>query len=90
MNKHTLGPWVARLAPEEGDLFRITPVSHSVFSLACVHTAANAQLIAAAPDLLEALQALECLFAPLARDSTQMTWVNAARAAIAKAAGATE
>jgi len=45
------------------------------------------KLMAAAPDLLEALQALEMLFAPLARDATAACWIDNARAAIAKATG---
>lgn len=48
---------------------------------------ANARLIAAAPDLLEALQALTVLFSPLAKDSTTANWIDKARAAIAKATG---
>lgn len=40
----------------------------------------------AVPELLEALQALETLFSPLASDSTAATWIDKARAAIAKAA----
>lgn len=46
---------------------------------------ANARLIAAAPDLLEALRAVDVLFGHLARDSTQRIWLDNARAAIAKA-----
>jgi len=43
--------------------------------------------IAAAPDLLEALQALDTLFAPIAKDTTAAQWIDKARAAIAKATG---
>ena len=48
---------------------------------------ANARLIAAAPELLEALRAVDVLFGHLARDSTQRIWLDNARAAIAKAEG---
>lgn len=37
--------------------------------------------------LLEALKALDVLFSPLVKDSTQANWIDKARAAIAKAEG---
>ena len=43
--------------------------------------------IAERDELLEALQAIEMLYAPLARDSTAATWIDKARAAIARATG---
>lgn len=46
-------------------------------------------LIETAPELLAALIACEVLFAPLARDATAANAIDAARAAIAKATGAT-
>ena len=49
--------------------------------------AANRHLIAAAPDLLESLVAVEALFGHIATDSTQKYWLDYARAAIAKANG---
>lgn len=48
------------------------------------------RLAAINAELLEALQALETLFAPLARDSTAATWVDKARAVITKATGASQ
>ena len=48
---------------------------------------ANSQLIAAAPDLLEALQIMEVAFTPLAKDSTLANLIDEARAAIAKTTG---
>lgn len=47
----------------------------------------RARLLAAAPELLEALKALEALFSPAAKDSTTAAWIDKARAAIAKATG---
>lgn len=38
-------------------------------------------------ELLKTVQALEILFAPCARDSTQADWIDKARAVIAKATG---
>lgn len=57
-------------------------------------TQANARLIAAAPDLLEALKTLCDAnipdgFTPIAGDPTDTMWANA-RAAIAKATGETQ
>lgn len=43
--------------------------------------------VAERDELLEALQAIEMLYAPLARDSTAATWIDKARAAIARATG---
>lgn len=48
---------------------------------------AQRRLHDAAPDLLEALKALEMLFSPCVRDCTQADWIDKARAAIAKAEG---
>ena len=41
---------------------------------------ANARLIAAAPDLLECLRAVEVLFAPHCKDSTQADWLDKTQA----------
>ena len=43
--------------------------------------------IAERDELLESLQAIEMLYAPLARDSTAATWIDKARAAITRATG---
>jgi hypothetical protein len=40
---------------------------------------ANARLAAAAPELLECLRALEVLFAPNCKDSTQADWLDKAQ-----------
>lgn len=96
--KHTPGPWpidwyVCREGKEE--LWRVPrsigPVSVDHDHWAGNHLtldAADAALVAAAPDLLVALQALEALFYPYATDSTQRDWIDRARATIAKATGA--
>ena len=47
--------------------------------------AANARLIAAAPELLEALQNAGALWAYSSTDAPQQAWLAQARAAIAKA-----
>lgn len=47
--------------------------------------AEHMSLVLAAPELLQALKALEMLFSPCVRDSTQADWIDRARAAIAKA-----
>ena len=90
--KHTPGPW--QVGEEAGsEMIIYAPDGFAVASTVVFHRnydqsrSANARLIAAAPELLESLQALETLFAPKARDSTAATWIDKARAAIAKATG---
>jgi hypothetical protein len=48
---------------------------------------ADARLIAAAPDLLEALRGAVLLFACHAKDCTTMNWLDRAEAALTKAGG---
>jgi len=93
--KHTPGPWcigdsdlpVSQMAVMQAEPARkhstIARMSKGVQPFEEI--SANLKLMAAAPDLLEALQALELLFSPLAKDSTQAVWIGKARAAIAKA-----
>ena len=91
MGKHTPGPW--RVSETRGDKIAI---AHDVkdagaisLNLAWViarqswisEAEANASLIAAAPDLLEALKLVEKRCGPLSKDGRM------ARAAIAKAEG---
>lgn len=86
MDKFTPGPWIIGTPPPNGELTignqagMMVAVATTGFSCP---TAANASLIAAAPDLLEALET--CI------DYGSMTggeWVSdKARAAIAKARG---
>ncbi len=84
MNKHTPGPWTIR--PRSG--FDYGTTVYDVPEVCTnISNEQNARLISAAPDLLEACKALEILFAPLARDSTTASWIDKARAAIAKAEG---
>ena len=93
-DKHTPGPWEAVDSLTIRGPFCIGDPSRPGWLIAGLpanipeaERVANARLIAAAPELLEALQAIEVLFTPLARDSTAATWIDKARAAIAKAAG---
>jgi len=89
--KHTPGPWRIRrgtahlscveVEVQDGD--SVATVYDGVMGID--NAEANARLIAAAPDLLEALKALEVLFSPCVRDSTQADWIDRARAAIKKA-----
>ena len=86
MSKHTPGPWNARHTPFRGqgiqDVWCIdwSPDQEEVAEI--VHGAANARLIAAAPDLLEALQDMVSDHASLSAATLAF-----ARAAIAKATG---
>ena len=100
MNKHTPGPW--RL--NENNNWKTNPFSVTVrkfgvhgTTIANIPTRmtvppqeqqANARLIAAAPDLLEALQTLPQ--GPLYTDDEINLWVEKASAAIDKATGETE
>lgn len=82
--KHTPGPWTY----EPGDSMEcgcIWAPARMVCDFIEDPNEADARLIAAAPDLLEALRAVDVLFGHLARDSTQRIWLDNARAAIAKA-----
>ena len=82
MIKHAPGPWRAGLpGPKHGAQMIL---AENDFQTALVFGQANARLIAAAPELLEALiECLECEFAV-----TDRAAVDKARAAITKATGA--
>ena len=88
--KHTPGPWAIRDDNEDG---AVSIVGSSQIVLARVRTAtvepgdANARLIAAAPELLDALQSMVSQFpeAELRADPDLHASVKRARAAIAKA-----
>ncbi len=98
MSKHTLGPWKwsdEYTHPSGKPAWTLLGCRGFYGILTCdqgsapqdLTDEANARLIAAAPELLEALVALETLLSPLAYDSTQKDWLNRAREAIAKATG---
>lgn len=96
MSKHTPGPWFETVVPTSaGSAINIHSADHRIAIIyvdgirkgiddelpRSIENRANARLIAAAPELLEALQDL-CSFDLL----TQEKW-DKARAAIAKATG---
>lgn len=95
MSKHTKGPWKAVYMPEEGGDHVIIAASGISVALSIGGTASeipNARLIAAAPELLEALEDLitvtsilepTCLGDEGAKDNA----IYLARSAIAKATG---
>ncbi|WP_262219722.1 hypothetical protein [Stenotrophomonas maltophilia] len=100
MSKHTPGPWGIERTddtnwigfmrpndPKKVELIVCTTSRESLTDEALARNDADARLIAAAPELLEAVVALETLLSPLAYDSTQKDWLNRAREAIAKATG---
>ena len=96
MNKHTPGPWHFRAAIQEGqfvvrdrgssggfaDIARVKGDKRSTLAQA----EANARLIAAAPDLLDALETYPALGVVMT-DEEMWAWVEKARAAIDKARG---
>lgn len=91
MSKHTPGPWFAKPKDSSGwvDIVRIMPYGNeSLPFAACKHLdqVANARLIAAALDLLDALRHIEGVaMADEPRDLPGI--VQTARSAIAKATG---
>ena len=89
MNKHTPGPWRIGTPPPNGEQTIGTQQGLMVAVAttgAGTPTEANARLIAAAPDLLEALNALADYVDDRAGDNECRPLENA-RAAIAKAEG---
>lgn len=95
MGKHTPGPWEA----SAGDVYA-EPTSGFPMKVAAAfaqrgdvvqmeQVAANARLIAAAPELLEALEAAIKWAAPMAEAPVEARpeWFDKCRAAIAKATG---
>jgi len=97
MNKHTQGPWTVSNEtdisgiendPENGCVGPVD-VAHVYLRTVQGRTEANARLIAAAPDLLAALQGLLRGIFDGPDDADAATLVAKARAAIAKATGGT-
>ena len=106
MNTHTPGPWVVESLPDEGPSIhtggsgiarRIAGVDVGGWKRTTLADAeANARLIAAAPDLLEALQAIAHFIhttsaaeGGASKYSANVVAADMVRAAIAKATGAT-
>jgi hypothetical protein len=98
MNKHTPGPWKSVHDPHypgmmvvEGPEMPITIITSAigVDFKSYVRRVANAHLIAAAPDLLAALEACESAMQSCMADFNQYDQAayDAARAAIARAKG---
>lgn len=91
MIKHTPAPWVTE-QPERKGYVWVSSSDGSRANLATVWRAdgnamANARLMAAAPDLLEALQSLVDMDVSYQRGPMVEEAVNKARAAIEKATG---
>ena len=95
MTKHTPGPWKCSqhlghpawsVHVDSGDRGRGLIIVDGVAGIDREHRLANARLIAAAPELLEALEYIGRFIDPTAKDAETM--VKHARIAIAKATGA--
>ena len=93
---HTPGPWTTKVSPHDNRVVLIDSKTHGAIGelvYADTRKAADAHLIAAAPDLLKALQIITadvCDRFDMDSDTTNpgMKWaVSEARAAIAKATG---
>jgi len=97
MTKHTPGPWRARFHERNkktsvGDWFFVdnteNPIRLTGVKRKRLSAASNARLIAAAPDMLEALKMAEARLAELAINGPMSpTALSFVRAAIAKATG---
>jgi len=87
--KHTPGPWNIYFNSQDDFVIRkMFPDGQESHSIAHCHSGAdNARLIAAAPELLEALQALIDMDVAYQRGPKVNQAVENARAAIAKATG---
>ena len=87
--KHTPGPW--HIYPDYAESYIESGTGYEVCQVMTNHPknadtqAANARLIAAAPELLDALQAALDDYAGI---DINLNWQETARAAIAKATGA--
>ena len=95
--KHTPGPWTFRPSPDNEEQYWIDgpiglnpmvhdekigpPIANTTLRPWITESEANARLMAAAPDLLAALKDL----LPMWESGIKEPWVEAARAAIAKA-----
>lgn len=106
MTKHTKGPWMWDSDPIKGDplnrlryqvVARGKTVTQCYYSSSDEHAEHDARLIAAAPDLLEALKAaVDCGMVPTtsaseggaSKHSRQVRVADMIRAAISKAEGA--
>ena len=100
-NKHTPGPWSVYVNDHRSAVVRaMFPDGQEkcpIGKVEGVHALGNARLIAAAPDLLEALQAVLAIL-PVCPQNTGIAGIEAryncavvgARAAIAKATGENE
>lgn len=90
-SKHTPGPWKHRHTPLRGianDVYCVDWSEDQEEVAEVVHGEANARLIAAAPDLLEALQVLDALWCENESGGLDFSLaIDRARAAIAKATG---
>lgn len=83
-HKHTPGPWIADVRNENCAYIEGPPTSYDECYF---KNAADARLIAAAPDLLAALQAI---VSPLGGFHCHTTVQDQARAAITRATGASD
>ena len=98
MSKHTLGPWKVIDGDQHDHVFAEAFPNKRICNvfggLKCPSGAANARLIAAAPELLESLKFLLARYVQIANSGDAGFWdpekeppVMEARAAIAKAEG---
>lgn len=83
-SKHTPGPWLPRTVNDIDFGFEINAGSYPIASVYLHNGRANARLIAAAPDMLEALRLIDAYLYATAHGSNEWQIV---RDALAKAEG---
>ena len=97
--KHTPGPWIAAIEPgisTVGNKCKVFSAKSAFFAIIdggeYSEGCANARLIAAAPELLEALQQVDCKCSIAERDSGHLTdcYMPVVLSAMAKAEGRDE
>ncbi len=96
MSTHTPGPWKVFWAEGKRHMFigigamdgeGVTDPHFNLWGGTEEQAAANARLIAAAPDLLAACRWAESALAPFSKDPAEKSGIALLRAAIAKATG---
>ncbi|TFZ45654.1 hypothetical protein E5C33_09265 [Stenotrophomonas maltophilia] len=91
-SKHTPGPWTYSHGEHPNFFYIDSPSGDVVYVTASLqpdHVEANARLIAAAPELLQALQLVECVYRKnCVNEGEPSSVLDSMQAAIAKATGA--
>jgi hypothetical protein len=87
--KHTPGPWHVDGLTRSGDVavWSVHPFNQAMHSVASAHNTADARLIAAAPEMLEALGEVISAYDGMTGVILPGTWLKRARALLARVEG---